>query len=610
MCGFLGEYIYNPTNLLSSGKFEKLLLLSKYRGPDNTAVLKQNNYQLGFNRLAILDISNAGNQPMESLSGKYHIVFNGEIYNYKELITNYNLSNLKSTSDSEVISRLLDKIGVKKTITVLNGMFAIAIVDTKLKQLFLARDFAGIKPLFYGINKEGVVFASQFNQIFKHSLFESNLKLRPEIMKEYFGLGYMQAPNTIYENMYQVLPGELIQINLKEELKKTIICDFSKVNIANPSSKSYLSVLKNVIKRQLVSDVPLATFISGGIDSPLISAVAKELQPNIKGYTIGVANKKIDESKKASEYGTALNLNHTIENISETDILENIDKHFNYIPEPFGDYSSIPTYLITKITSKNQKVMLSGDGGDELFFGYPRMLDVLNHKWLFKIPFSIRKPIVKVLYKLKLVNSMGSFYYKNIKDWVLAKQLHIFSDKLDQMFPKCEFSNELLNYYTVDNKKDSKSLLHWLRWNEFYTHLQRVLVKVDRTSMGNSLEVRVPFLDKESIEFAWKLKVPSLKRNNDLKKELKISLAKFIPKKIIEEKKKGFSVPMYTWLHNELKEDVIKLVFNTPFYGEDFINVEEVKKYVYDFYSKEHSSEWGVWHIYAWQKWAVTHVLN
>src|SRR5690554_4533864 len=194
MCGFLGEYSFTK-NLSDSESFALLLYLSEHRGPDSTKIEEGSNYRLGFNRLALLDLSAAGEQPKRSPSQRYHLVFNGEVYNYKELKLKYNLQDLESSSDTQVVLSLLDLIGVEETVKELNGMFAITVIDTSINEFYLTRDFAGIKPLFYGMAETGVVFASQFDQIFRHTWIKDKLILRPEIMKEYFAFGYMQAPN-------------------------------------------------------------------------------------------------------------------------------------------------------------------------------------------------------------------------------------------------------------------------------------------------------------------------------------------------------------------------------------------------------------------------------
>jgi len=455
MCGFLGEFSFTNTTTASE-EFKNLLALSKHRGPDSSLTVQRENFQLGFNRLAILDLSENGNQPKTSPSGNYAMVFNGEVYNYKALQEKYKLQNLQSSSDTEVILHLLDKIGIEKTITQLNGMFAIAIIDLQKNTLTLTRDFAGIKPLFYGKNNKGIAFASQFDQVFKHPWFSKNLKLRKEIVKEYFGFGYMQAPNTVYHDIFQVNPGELLVFSEYGMRTKKELTVFSK-EVKNAleekeASKKYTPLLRKIVKNQLVSDVPIASFLSGGIDSPLITAMAKETKPTIEAFTFGIDNPKYDESQKATQYANYLKVNQTLKTVIETELLQKIEDHFKYYQEPFGDYSSIPTFVITQKAKEKHTVMLSGDGGDELFFGYPRMLDVLTKKHWFKIPFTLRKPLIKILNKVGLINTWAPYYYKTLEEWILAKQLQIFPDKLDGFFKDTSFSKEMNTLFSVPKK--------------------------------------------------------------------------------------------------------------------------------------------------------------
>lgn len=609
MCGFLAEYNYNEHTLTARDSFENLLELSKHRGPDSTEIVRNENFQLGFNRLAILDLSPQGNQPKKSPSGRYHIVFNGEIYNYQELKEQYQLHNLESTSDTEVLVHLCDEIGIENAIKSLNGMFAITIVDTQTNSVYLTRDFAGIKPLFYGVHNNGIVSASQFDQVFKHEWFKSNLKLKSSVVKEYFGFGYMQAPNTIYEHIFQVNPGELLHFDTKGSLSMTKIEVFAKQqSTSHEINKTPLGeILKRAVQRQLVSDVSVASFLSGGIDSPLITAYAKAKKTDIEGFTLKVNDPRLNESDIAKAYAKHLNVNQHIVAVDPLNMLFSIDRHFKAYSEPFGDYSSIPTYMISEAAKKRHTVMLSGDGGDELFFGYPRMLDVLNKRLWFKVPFLIRRPIAKVTNTLGITNSWAPFL-KSLNDFVFTKHIKVPMYILNRAFPKTGFSKSMNELYTFDNNS-RKTLLHQLRWNEFYAHMQRILIKVDRASMANSLEVRVPFLDKESIYKAWTI-FGDLHSKDDLKKALKTLLSNEVDEALINKKKMGFSVPLHEWLRNELKEDVLKHIFDLPFYGGDILDATALKEYVQDFYDKKHNNSWGVWHVYSWQKWAYSFVIN
>ena len=617
MCGFIGEYLFTGLNKSNTIDFKDLLKLSFKRGPNHSGVVSKSNFQLGFNRLSIQDLSDLGNQPMQSSCERYHMVFNGEVYNFNQLKVDFNLTNIHSSSDTEVILRLIEKIGVHDAVKQLDGMFAIMVVDMELNKTFLIRDFSGVKPLFYGVSDYGIFAASQFDQVHKHPWFVDNLKLRKDIVKEYFGLGFMMAPNTIFHNIFQVNPGEIVTVDSNGHITKDSFEDFDSKNkvLINERDKSFLKNFKkdlsNTVKEQLVSDVPIATFLSGGIDSPLITALAKKYKSDIKAYTISVDDKAIDESEKAKEYANHLNVNHIVKRITKDDLINSIDKHFIAFPEPFGDYSSIPTFLITKEAAKENTVMLSGDGADELFFGYPKLLHIVLNKSFFYRPMKVRKLLNRIQFKLNILKTYAPVSYDKISDWALGKQLYIKEDSLNSFIINTQFSPELKSKFDFLDKSahDDIKLLSALKKNDFYTHVQRILIKVDRASMGNSLEVRVPFLSKKIIKHGFSSAPKFINKNYELKNILKNTLVLLLPKSIIYKKKKGFTVPMKNWLRNELKEELIEYVFDRGFFGDNFLEVKSVKKYVKDFLDEKHDNEWGVWHIYAWQKWAYTHKL-
>lgn len=604
MCGFLGEYSFLNT-VTSKEKFEELLSLSKHRGPDATNLLSSEYFQLGFNRLALLDLTPAGEQPKASPSARYEMVFNGEVYNFKQLIDKYQLKNLRSSSDTEVILHLLDLLPIQEVFKELNGMFAIAVVDTYAKELHLTRDFAGIKPLFFGINKKGVAFASQFNQVFKHSWFCKQLELKDSIVKEYFAIGYMQAPNTIYNDIYQVNPGEYIKISQDAKVKKQQLVSFSNIYCASQkiTNRDIQSKLENAVKLQLESDRPLASFLSGGIDSPLITGIAKKYNPNIKAFTLEIDDEEFNEAEYARKYASKLNVAQENVKVKEKDLLAIIEEHFSSFSEPFGDYSSIPTYLVTKKAKQTHTAMLSGDGGDELFYGYPRMYDFLKKQVWFKFPLFARKNLVRVTNKLGVTNTYAPFF-KSLKSYWLNKHIKLPNTILDSSFNSVKFSKDLETLYHLSANSNYQQKQHFLKWNEFYAHMQRVLIKVDRTSMKNSLEVRVPFLDKDLIDSTWQTQV-KLNEIKDLKRPLKEILKEFIPEKLLMKKKKGFSVPLEKWFRNELKQDLTVVVIQRDLYGSILFDQNVLKQYVVDFLENKHNNAWGVWHIYAWQKFAL-----
>ncbi len=612
MCGFLGEC---SVNLLDEAVFKKLLSLSFKRGPDSHGTYKiDGQVQLGFNRLSIIDLSANGNQPYHSPGQNFSFVFNGEIYNCEALISKFSLDKTKfrSSSDTEVIAHLLEKTSIENIAKELNGMFAISVYDKARKTLSLLRDFAGIKPLFYGLHSSGIVFASQFDQVQKHPSINKELNINAEVLKEYFALGYMQAPNTIYKSIYQSEPGSIVSYSLTDKKISIENCMRFKYK-HNPSFKETSvktidkgdKILNDVIKRQLISDVPTGTFLSGGIDSPIITAIASKQKKDIESFTVKIEDEKINESEIAKQYANHLGIKNIVAQFSNDDIVKLINEHFKAYTEPFGDYSSIPTFLICKLAQRNFKVLLSGDGGDELFWGYPRFYNVFKHISWFALPLFLRKTIAKVQRKLGKKISYG-IELDSIGNWVLDQQTHNNLKTVDTFFKSATaISKELKNYYNYTGSLKNEDLMQWLRWNEYYCHMQRVLIKVDRASMGNSLEVRVPFLDKEIVDYAFTVS-PDLENKNP-KYILKKIIERYFPASLINKKKMGFTIDIETILKSHCKEDFIRLLKSDKIIGKEILDMPAIDEYVKSYFLNTHNNSWGVWIIYAYLKWSDIH---
>lgn len=620
MCGFFGEFVQANNKIISKEEFLEINKFSFKRGPDDIGYFSvDDRIQLGFNRLSIRDLSVCGNQPMTSASGRYAVVFNGEIYNASELKSQLKTKGylFKGHSDTEVLVAGMDIWGFESLISKLNGMFAIAVADFEDYNLFLTRDSAGIKPLFYGLFDGRIIFASQFDQVYKHPRYKNKKKIKPEAFKNYLGFGYMHAPETVYEGIYQLKPGECIRVNGDLQLKYWNLNkkDLSQKGIIRETSGEALQdfdkIFDHVIKDQLISDAPLATFLSGGIDSPLVTAYAAKHNPDITAYTISVNDPKLNEAEYASLYAKKIGIKHKVITFNEAELISSINDHFDALHEPFGDYSSLPTYFISKIAAKENKVMLSGDGGDELFWGYPRFMRTVDHFNWFNFPKVLQRLGAGLKRKIgdNVSHSIGLF--DTIGEWVLEKQLTNNSEKLQKWFNNSnEFNDDVKNVYQANLKfKSKEEVLYYLRWNEFYGHLQRVLIKVDRSSMGNSLEVRVPLLDKRVIDFAWLLK-PELGINHRQPKYLlKRALSNVVGPELVNLKKQGFGVPIRKWLRSDLKEEVMDLTQCSQIYGGEHLNVGLLRKYVEQFMKEDKGNEWGVWVIFSWQKWAQRNVL-
>ena len=612
MCGFIGEY---GSFLLGESDFNTLLDLSKKRGPDHQQTYKiDGQIQLGFNRLSIQDLSEHGNQPYHTPNELFDFVFNGEIYNCEELISKFNLDKTKfrSTSDTEVIAHILETASVETLANEINGMFAMAIYDRKNQVVSLLRDFAGIKPLFYSIHQGGMVFASQFNQVYKHPIIKKDLKVNPEGLKEYFALGYMQAPNTVYNSIYQVEPGTVLTYSLPDHkvtkkdivkfiYRQTTTCKETDLLAVDAADKTLI----DVIKRQLIGDVPIGTFLSGGIDSPIITAIASKQKKDIESFTVKVEDEKINESEIAKEYANHLGVKNRVAEFDTLEVIRLIDEHFQAYPEPFGDYSSLPTYIICQLASKKFKVMLSGDGGDELFWGYPRFYNTLKHAHWFALPRLPRKVLTKLQRKSGQKISYG-VEAQSIGDWVLGQHSYNKLNVVDPFFKSApSITKELKALYHYTGAEKNIHLMQWLRWNEYYCHLQRVLIKVDRASMGNSLEVRVPFLDKEMVAFAFTVS-PDLKNENP-KFILKKLMERYFPSELINKEKMGFTVDIETILKYHCKEDFMRLLISDKIIGKEILDVQAIALYVNAYFLGKHSNSWGIWIIYSYLKWSELH---
>ena len=550
--------------------------------------------QFGFNRLSILDITKSGNQPIISPSGRYVVMCNGEIINYKKLADKIGIKQrqLRSGSDIEVLCHTLDRWGIDKTLEWLRGMYALAIYDKKCKKLKLIRDPAGIKPLYSGRTKQGWVFASQYDQIFKHPWFKKEKHINPEGLAEYLQLGYIPSPNALFLNSWLIEPGHIytIDIFLDHSIKVYYSIE-DEEKITETSSKTLNKLndkLLSVISDYTISDVPLGSFLSGGIDSPLITSIASKFSPEIDAFTVSSNHSGIDESIQARKIAKYLNINQHIEPFDSKKVSDWVIEHFKAYSEPFSDYSSLPTYAICRLSSKYCKVMLAGDGGDELFWGYPRFLTTMDYKNWFLYPKLFRK-----LYAAFLRRSFGKrissgIDNKTIGDWIFQRQGPHYSHIVKEIMPEANFSVTTKTLYTSPNPNSSPiTLLKWLRRNEFYGHMQRRLLKVDRASMANSLEVRLPLLDRKLIDFTNIIK-PELSITHRIPKYLlKESLKNYIPQSLPLKQKQAFTFNLDTLLRKEIKQDMEESILSGDSFFGNYLDNKIIRKRVSEFNSNK-----------------------
>lgn len=575
MCGFFGQF--NTLNLPKT-EFKALLALAKQRGPDDSGYFEGENVQLGFNRLSIIDLSEAGHQPMSSNSNRYTIVFNGEIYNHLEIRKKLPKYNYEGHSDTETITFALECWGIEKTVESLDGMFAIAIYDSIDKNLTLVRDFAGIKPLFFGFKKGQLVFGSQYDQIIAHPLF-SNESYNLSVFKLYLKQHFVPAPFGIHANLHQLRPGELVRFDINGDLQKKRywkLSDEVPSDLIKDKKKAQLlfeDAFQKCVQDQLVADVPLGAFLSGGVDSSLVCAFAKPLKNNLSVFSIGSDSKVHDESERAKQFADSLNVKQHLWKLNANEMLAYWDKATKALHEPLADFSILPTYLVSKLARENVTVALSGDGGDELFFGYERFWSVGKNISYQGFPTLLRKGIYgldKVLSSNKNVNSLLTL----AKQSAGHESLHSrFTDRwLNEVAPDLKEVSlpEEWDVYSYHNCSDSRELMAKMRQAEFYGMMQKTLRKVDLASMENSLEIRVPFLQKSFIEAVLQID-PMLSYGPNKKKEvLKQNQLKRFPNLPDDNVKRGFSVPLGNWiktgLHDKFEDSLNTLSNKNPLF--------------------------------------------
>jgi asparagine synthase (glutamine-hydrolysing) len=536
------------------------------------------------------------------------VLMNGEIYNFKDLILQFHLQNLRSGSDVEVVAHLIEILPFSDVITLLDGMFALVVWDKLEKRCFMARDFAGIKPLFYAYSSKGLVFASQFNQITKHSWL-SQKSIFEVGLREYIQLGYMQAPHTIFEGIKQLEPGKYITYSWEQEefevKQYQMFFQETKKQIYHETAKDTLDLLRSTladsVKKQLIADVPLGVFLSGGIDSTLVAANAVKFNPEIESLTIGFEDKEFDESAQAKEYAKILGIKNETVVLNDNELLSIYNEHFENLTEPFADYSSLPTFLISKISSQKFKVMLSGDGGDELFWGYPRFNTFANSIPFFQIPGKTNRKIATRILKKANYDVTGFLSEGSLGKANFEFQSYNGSNAINSLFNQSPIiSDELKLGYEFDTRSKVEGL-NYLRRNEFYNHLQKVLIKVDRMSMANGLEVRVPLLGKEMLKLADQIQ-PELHNHKELKFLLKKLVSESIPQNKMNLKKTGFTPPLLRWSKSILKDEIIDTIMSKSSFSESLLNKNEVKKLVDSYYTGNSGSIESLWTLYALEK--------
>ena len=611
MCGIAGIVRWNGQTVLK----DELIQMNGYlteRGPDHQGYWLKNNVGFAHSRLSIIDLSKQGNQPMSDTDKLIWITYNGEIYNFREIRKELEKKGTKfrSNSDTEVLIYGYLQWGIDSLLKKLNGMFAFAIWDSRTKEVILARDRFGQKPLYYYQNKNELLFSSDIRAIW--SLKKSLLNIDLESLDYYLCELSTPQPKTIWKEIQQLHASHYMILNAKKTtIKKYWSLEYSeKIKISlEESIEESERLLNNAIKLRTVSDVPIAAFLSGGVDSGLIcSLLASNSSKPIKTYTVGLKGfEHLNEANEALIVANKYNTDHQ-ELIAEASLSKSLNKLIEYTGEPFADSSIIPSFLVCQAISSDVKVALSGDGGDEFFGGYYEYVwayhaDLINQgKEQLE---SFKNLYYKTTNKLRLTKSTFPIYHSFAKQnngSRLHRMMGFYGEKKSNIFPS---SNSYSESYLNDkwHQMDCNNIYDTLTKASLETRLiNDYLVKVDRSSMINSLEVRSPFLDNELATFSAQIPSSYKHKNGHSKYILKSLAKKYFDPNIFNRPKKGFGVPINSWIKFELKDEIISCLFETNSL-DDFFDLKEIQKILKEHLDNTADHTHRIWALYCFAKW-------
>jgi asparagine synthase (glutamine-hydrolysing) len=614
MCGIAGFIHYKKE--LNRDDLERMINTITYRGPDDDGYYLSgfDDFQIGmgFRRLAILDLSNAGHQPM--LFKNLVVTLNGEIYNFKEIREDLKTHGytFESQSDTEVVIKAFHQWGIKMVERFI-GMFAIAVYNSETHEFYLVRDRMGIKPLYYYSHGKDLVYASELKPIIAYPNFPKELDFRS--LSNYLYHGYITGTGSIFANVCKLEPGSYLKLsNGKYEIIKywdlqTIFTKnrSEKINDEEDCLTKLDDLLTSSVRYRMISDVPIGSFLSGGIDSSLITAIMqKQSHQPVNTFTIGFDDKRFNEALNAKAISGYLGTHHhelTLPIEKAKELIEDLPQYYD---EPFGDSSSLPTILVSRLAKNNATVILSGDGGDELFCGYKNYESARKMSKLMAVGkmltiFPEQLNLAKILFGIN--HRYGRYPYMNNNinivnvNYILSKYFlsGIFIDRqytLDNKYFKlADITGEIQELYML---------------NDMVTYLpDDILTKVDRASMSVSLEARVPILDHRIVEFSFK--VPHhLKNNNGIQKYLLKTLAcRYIPKNLLDRPKQGFAVPVLKWMKSDLHYLIDSYLSDEYLIRQQVFNPLSVRKLLQQFKSSENLLPTGnyIWNILMFQLW-------
>ncbi len=635
MCGITGMFAFNLV-----GKFNKIQVTNatmalQKRGPDFQDIYVNEWIGLGHRRLSIIDTSSVANQPMWDETKRYCIVFNGEIFNYIELKKYLETKGTKffSHSDTEVLLKLymLEK---ETCLNKLNGFFSFCIYDKAEETFFLARDRYGIKPLLYLFDEDKFLFASEMKAMLQYGIEKS---LDYSSLYTYLQLNYIPSPDTIFTNVKKLLPGHYMKVGRqKMEIQSYYQIPYDREAAANnkityeQAKDKVKQLLEASVQRRLVADVPLGAFLSGGIDSSIVTGLASRHKPDLHTFSIGFKDEKFfDETKYARLVAKHFKTKHTVFSLTNNDLYTHINSILDYFDEPFADSSAIAVYILSKETRKHATVALSGDGADEMLAGYNKHAAfnrIINKGWKENLV-STFNPLWKILPQSR--NGIFSNKVRQLTRFSEGKNLsskdrywqwagYATKDETLKMFlPELRINMWLKDFFprrkTILQTLPEKENLNDILFADMNLVLPNdMLTKVDLMSMANGLEVRVPFLDYEFVNFIFSLPAEYKIKGSVRKRIVKDAFRDMLPKRIYHRPKKGFEVPLLKWFRNEMKSLITDDLLSEKFIADqgvfEYREIDKLKRQLFS--SNPHDIHARIWGLIVFQWWWRKYMVN